>query len=731
MSAPPAPLAVGFDLDMTLIDTVPGFARVLEVLGAELGVEFPAAEMTSKLGPPLEMLLEPYLAAEAIGPAGDRFRALYPDHAIASVPVLPGAHEALAAVRAHGGRTVVVTGKYPDNARRHQDHLGLDVDVLEGWVWGVGKAEVLRREGVSVYVGDHVHDVEGALAAGVLERLGADRRQHPRGAARGRDARRPATRSTEFPAWLDEHLLTTRLAALEADLRDRGSVLVAYSGGADSAFLLAAAVRAVGADRVVAATGYSHSLPEVERDPARAFAESLGVEVLTPETHEMEREGYRANGADRCFFCKAELVEVLSGLAEQRGLAVVATGTNADDAVAGFRPGIRAADERGAVAPLRDAGLTKAQVREASRRWGLPTWDKPAAACLSSRVAYGVEVTPYALARVERAEAAVRRELPSVRDLRVRDLGADRASVEVDAVLLPLDDALVGTGRGRRPRRRFRGGRDRPAGLPVGLDERGPVAVTLDAADVLAEAAAWVWVPTTRGRSGRPSSGSWPTRATTRSRPWPSTSTRPGSLRGSSWTCWARRLRWTGRRSRSRASATPPGRRPSSPTWPGEVSCARRSRCWPADWTTCPRSTSRTTSKLRQVQDVATLSDAGHVATTVFGGTPRTPEEVEAAVAHLSPTDPSWVAYRSGVPVGAAGVALVEGVARLWGGSVVPDAQHTGVYRALLARRLQHARDAGRRMALVKGRVETSAPILRRAGFAAYGEERAYRVTAA
>ena len=168
MSESPAPLAVGFDLDMTLIDTVPGFARTLEALGAELGVEFPVEEMTARLGPPLETMLEPHLAAEAIGPAGDRFRALYPDHAIASVPVLPGAHEALAAVRAHRGRIVVVTGKYPDNARRHQDHLGLDVDVLEGWVWGVGKAEVLRREGVSVYVGDHVHDVEGALAAGVL-----------------------------------------------------------------------------------------------------------------------------------------------------------------------------------------------------------------------------------------------------------------------------------------------------------------------------------------------------------------------------------------------------------------------------------------------------------------------------------------------------------------------------------------------------------------------------------
>ncbi|MBJ7358236.1 ATP-dependent sacrificial sulfur transferase LarE [Nocardioides sp.] len=443
MPSSPAPLAVGFDLDMTLIDTVPGFARTLEALGAELGVEFPVAELTSQLGPPLEMILEPHLPAEAVGPAGDRFRALYPSYAIEPVPVLPGAHEALAAVRAHRGRTVVVTGKFPENARLHREHLGLDVDVLEGWVWGVGKAEVLRREGASIYVGDHVHDVEGALAADALSvsvLTGGCTREELLGAG----THVVLESLEEFPAWLDEHVLTTRLAALEADLRERGSVLVAYSGGADSAFLLAAAVRALGADRVVAATGYSHSLPEVERDPARAFAESLGVEVLTPETHEMDRDGYRANGSDRCFFCKAELVEVLSSIAASRGLAVVATGTNADDAVAGFRPGIRAADERGAVAPLRDAGLTKAQVREASHRWDLPTWDKPAAACLSSRVAYGVEVTPHALARVERAEAVVRRELPSVRNLRVRDLGADRASVEVDADLLPLADAVLG-----------------------------------------------------------------------------------------------------------------------------------------------------------------------------------------------------------------------------------------------------------------------------------------------
>src|SRR5690349_3854787 len=105
-------LVVGFDLDMTLIDTAPGFRDVLAVLGAELGVDFPVAEMTRKLGPPLDLLFEPYLEADAIPAAGDRFRALYPDHAIAGTPALGGAHEALAAVRRHGGRVVVVTGKY-------------------------------------------------------------------------------------------------------------------------------------------------------------------------------------------------------------------------------------------------------------------------------------------------------------------------------------------------------------------------------------------------------------------------------------------------------------------------------------------------------------------------------------------------------------------------------------------------------------------------------------------
>ena len=213
----------------------------------------------------------------------------------------------------------------------------------------------------------------------------------------------------EFPAWLDGHLLDLRLAALEADLRERGSVLVAYSGGADSAFLLAAAVRALGAEKVAAATGYSHSLPMAERDPAREFAAGLGVEVLTPETHEMEREGYRANAGDRCYFCKAELLDVLTPIAAERGPRPRRhrhQRRRRRRRLPPRHPGRRRArrDHARSATP----GLTKAQVRDASRRWGLPTWDKPAAACLSSRIAYGVEVTPYRLGRVERAEVAAR-----------------------------------------------------------------------------------------------------------------------------------------------------------------------------------------------------------------------------------------------------------------------------------------------------------------------------------
>jgi uncharacterized protein (TIGR00268 family) len=233
-------------------------------------------------------------------------------------------------------------------------------------------------------------------------------------------------------------VLDDRLAVLTAELAAVPGVLVAFSGGVDSGVVLAAAVRVLGADRVVAATAVSPSLPAAERTAAHAFATSLGVRHEQPRTDELSRPGYVANAGDRCAFCKAELVDVLTPLAARLGIADVVTGTNADDLRAGFRPGIRAAAERGAWAPLARAGMTKDDVRAAARRWGLPLADKPAAACLASRIAYGVPVSAAGLARVEQAESALRAALASagivVRDLRVRDMGGDVARVEVDAV---------------------------------------------------------------------------------------------------------------------------------------------------------------------------------------------------------------------------------------------------------------------------------------------------------
>lgn len=239
--------------------------------------------------------------------------------------------------------------------------------------------------------------------------------------------------------------LDDRLADLAAQLSPLPGVLVAFSGGVDSGVLLAAAVRTLGTERVVAATAVSPSLPATEREAAVEFVASLGVRHELPRTDELSRAGYRANAGDRCAFCKTELVEVLRPLADRLGIADVVTGTNADDLRAGFRPGIRAAAERGAWAPLARAGMTKDDVRAAARRWGLPLADKPAAACLASRIAYGVPVSAERLARVEAAEEALRDALTAaripVRNLRVRDLGpvegGDTARVEVDAALIP------------------------------------------------------------------------------------------------------------------------------------------------------------------------------------------------------------------------------------------------------------------------------------------------------
>jgi pyridinium-3,5-biscarboxylic acid mononucleotide sulfurtransferase len=434
------PLVVGFDMDMTLIDTRPGIAAVWDALAAETGVAIDSADAVTRLGPPLDEELARWFPAERVAEMGDRFRALYPGLAVAPTPAFTGARAAIDAVHHHGGRVIVVTGKYEPNARLHLDHLGLEADELAGWLWGAAKAEALLEHGASIYVGDHLGDIEGARAANALSvavatgPISADDL-----AAAGADVVLDDLES--FPAWLDEHVLQSRLTALDTALAGLGRVAVAFSGGADSAFLLAAAARLLGPDNVLAATAVSGSLPTDELAAARDFAAGLGVRHVTPDTHELERAGYADNAGDRCYFCKAELLDVVRPLAGRHGHSHVATGTNADDAVAGFRPGIRAAAERGALTPLRDAGLTKAQVRTASRRLGLTTWDKPAAACLSSRVAYGVTITPARLARVERAESALRTALAvagiPVRNLRVRDLG-ESASVEVDAAAVAL-----------------------------------------------------------------------------------------------------------------------------------------------------------------------------------------------------------------------------------------------------------------------------------------------------
>ena len=253
---------------------------------------------------------------------------------------------------------------------------------------------------------------------------------------------------------------------LEDRLLDRvrafgGPVAVAYSGGADSALVLAAAVRALKPEHVLAVTAVSESLAHGELSRARSLADTLEVIHLTPRTEELSRLDYRANGPDRCYFCKSEVLDTITALAHEHGFATVATGTNADDAADPYRPGIRAGRERGIRTPLLDAGLTKAEVRRLSRHWSLPTWNKPATPCLASRLRTGIEVTPFRLARVDRAEAAVRVLLAAagvrVTDLRVRDLG-ERARVEVDPHLvaeittLPgLAEALADAGFADRP----------------------------------------------------------------------------------------------------------------------------------------------------------------------------------------------------------------------------------------------------------------------------------------
>jgi uncharacterized protein len=201
-------------------------------------------------------------------------------------------------------------------------------------------------------------------------------------------------------------MVDARLRRLRARLATVGKVVVAFSGGADSAFLAAVASQVVG-ECAVAVTAVSASLPADERAAARRFARRHTIRHVEVCTDELDRLEYVANDADRCYHCKTALMDAIEPLAMLAG-AVVALGTNVDD-LGDYRPGQRAAVERGAIAPLVEVGFTKAEVRSASGVLGLETADKPAAACLSSRVAYGDPVTAEVLSRVETAERAVRR----------------------------------------------------------------------------------------------------------------------------------------------------------------------------------------------------------------------------------------------------------------------------------------------------------------------------------
>jgi uncharacterized protein len=221
-----------------------------------------------------------------------------------------------------------------------------------------------------------------------------------------------------------------RLLALMAVL---GRVGVAFSGGVDSAVVAKAARIACG-ENAVAFTAVSMSLATGEREAAEHLARLIGIPHRIVYTREFESADYLKNAPDRCYFCKTELYSGLNELVPELGVKTIVNGANLDDR-GDYRPGMQAADEHSVRSPLIEAGLTKDDVRALARYWGLPVWDKPASPCLSSRIAYGLEVTPERVQRVDRAESFLREAL-GLRELRVRHEAADLARIEIPATEL-------------------------------------------------------------------------------------------------------------------------------------------------------------------------------------------------------------------------------------------------------------------------------------------------------
>jgi uncharacterized protein len=219
---------------------------------------------------------------------------------------------------------------------------------------------------------------------------------------------------------VSEDALQKRLEELEGIVAPYGSALVAFSGGVDSSLALAIAARALPREKVLAVTSNNETYLPSELDLARRFVDSLGVEHLVVNTRELDDPNYAKNPTNRCYFCKSTLYSDLNMMAEEKGYSCVVDGANKDDE-GDYRPGRKAAKELGVLSPLSLAGLGKAEVRELARHLGLPSWDKPALACLSSRFPYGQEITPEKLAQVTRAEEFMRYR--GFRQVRVRHHG--------------------------------------------------------------------------------------------------------------------------------------------------------------------------------------------------------------------------------------------------------------------------------------------------------------------